>query len=130
MVGKRSGHVTPSGTPAVRPPPPCPSRRERGEPLAGAVRLLMPCGSVDIEAEAHVTLGRDTSCDIVLDDALSSRRHARIVASQGAIVLEDLRSTNGVYLNGVRLGQSARLHAGDRIIVGTTELSVFSPRSS
>jgi pSer/pThr/pTyr-binding forkhead associated (FHA) protein len=42
------------------------------------------------------------------------------------VVLEDLGSTNGVYLNGVRVNKRDRLHAGDRIVIGTTELSVFS----
>ena len=98
--------------------------------MAGGVRLLTPDGSVDLETEAIVTIGRDTTCDVVLDDPLSSRRHARLVTSHGAVVLENLKSKNGVYLNGVRVERDARLHAGDRIIVGTTELSVFSARSS
>ena len=111
-------------------PPPSSSRRERGAPLAGGVRLLTPDGSVDFGAEAIVTIGRDATCDIVLDDPLSSRRHARLVTSRGAVTVENLKSTNGVYVNGERIEQDAHLHAGDRIIVGTTELSVFSPRSS
>jgi pSer/pThr/pTyr-binding forkhead associated (FHA) protein len=71
-------------------------------------------------------LGRDEGCDIALEDPLTSRRHARIVALESGVVLEDLGSTNGVYLNGIRVNKRDRLHAGDRIVIGTTELSVFS----
>lgn len=130
MASRRFGRVTPSGTPMVCAPPPCSGTRQRGAPLAGGVRLLTPDGSVDLEAEAIVTIGRDATCDVVLHDPLSSRRHARLVTAQGAVTLENLKSTNGVYLNGARVERDARLHAGDHILVGTTELSVFSPRSS
>ena len=75
-------------------------------------------------------LGRDATCDIVLDDPLSSRRHASIVITQVGVVLEDLSSTNGVYLNGVRIEHRAPLHAGEHIIVGTTELSVFVAKNT
>jgi pSer/pThr/pTyr-binding forkhead associated (FHA) protein len=71
-------------------------------------------------------LGRDEACDIALEDPLMSGRHARIVALESGVVLEDLGSTNGVYLNGMRVNKRDRLHAGDRIVIGTTELSVFS----
>lgn len=130
MTGKGTRQITPRGTPAVCPPRPLTSRSPRGAPLATGIHLLTPAGLVDLTLGAIVVLGRDATCDIVLDDPLLSRRHARIVINQVGVVLEDLESTNGVYLNGGRVNQAARLHAGDHIVLGTTELSVFVPRGS
>src|SRR5262245_1046046 len=47
--------------------------------------------------------GRSTSCEIVLDDPLVSRRHAMITVSTNEVVLEDLGSVNGVYVNGAKV---------------------------
>jgi len=78
-------------------------------------------------------IGRHPSSDIVLkNDALVSRTHARILVEEdGQIVVEDLHSANGVYVNGERLGRhSYRLRDGDRLLIGTCELSVFATRRS
>lgn len=79
-----------------------------------------------------VVIGRSPGADIVLDDPLVSRNHARIaVSDEGGILIEDLRSANGVFVNGTRITQySARLNEGDRILIGTTEFSLFSGRES
>jgi pSer/pThr/pTyr-binding forkhead associated (FHA) protein len=69
-------------------------------------------------------VGRDPSCDVVLEDPLISRRHAKLVLSLGEVTIED-SSTNGVYVNDVRVERNARLYTGDRILLGTTELSAF-----
>jgi hypothetical protein len=126
VAGRGFGRTTPSGTPRVQAPAVCSNRVQRGSPLAGGVRLLTPGGAHDFPSEASIVLGRDEGCDIALEDPLTSGRHARIVALDSGVVLEDLGSTNGVYLNGMRVNKRDRLHAGDRIVIGTTELSVFS----
>jgi hypothetical protein len=89
----------------------------------------------DVERElvlGSLRIGRHPSSDIVLDDALVSRSHARLVVQDdGSLVVEDLHSANGVYVNGERLGRHAqRLCDGDRLLIGTCELSVFSTRPS
>jgi len=121
--------MTPSGTPVVPSPRAPASLRPWGELLAAPVRILGPFGPYDLEVNSNVTIGRDPSCDIVLNDPLASRRHAKIVATLDGVVIGDL-SRNGVYINCVRVQGMAYLHAGDRILLGTTEVSVFSPRSS
>jgi diguanylate cyclase (GGDEF)-like protein len=64
-------------------------------------------------------IGRSTRTGVGLPDVLSvSRRHARLVHRDGHVVLEDLGSTNGTYLNGVRVHDGARLRSGDRFQVG------------
>jgi hypothetical protein len=62
----------------------------------------------------------------VVDDALVSRQHARIRISPDRVIVEDLRSANGLYLNNVRIYEPCQLFEGDRILVGTTELCVFA----
>jgi hypothetical protein len=66
-------------------------------------------------------LGRGADADIVLEDSFSSSRHARLVPQGDAIVLEDLGSTNGTYLNGEPLAGPQPLHDGDSIRIGDSE---------
>ena len=66
-------------------------------------------------------LGRGADADIVLEDSFSSTRHARLIPQGDAIVLEDLGSTNGTYLNEEPLSGPQPLHDGDRIKIGSSE---------
>jgi hypothetical protein len=74
-------------------------------------------------APEGATVGRSRECDIVLDDAGVSRRHARIRPAGEGWTIEDLHSTNGVLLNGEPLRSVHPLHAGDRIELGSTEIA-------
>ena len=65
-------------------------------------------------------LGRGDQADIVLEDSFASSRHARLVPHGDVIVLEDLGSTNGTYLNDEPLRGPQPLHPGDRIRIGDT----------
>ncbi|MEQ8764258.1 MAG: FHA domain-containing protein [Planctomycetota bacterium] len=74
----------------------------------------------------ELVIGRDETCDLVIDDARISRRHARIV---WRLVLEDLGSTNGVWSGGRRV-QSAILEPNEKLCVGGAEryfLCVHAP---
>jgi hypothetical protein len=68
------------------------------------------------------TLGRG-DVEIRLDDPFASARHARISCEGRVLVLEDLGSTNGTYLNEEPLGGPQPLHPGDRIRIGDSEFS-------
>jgi pSer/pThr/pTyr-binding forkhead associated (FHA) protein len=68
-------------------------------------------------------LGRGEQADIQLEDGFASSRHARLVPQGDVMVLEDLGSTNGTYLNGEPLRGPQPLHAGDRIRIGDSEFS-------
>jgi pSer/pThr/pTyr-binding forkhead associated (FHA) protein len=96
-------------------------------PLMGPILILTPEGEVEIH-EGVAVVGRSPDCDVPLRDDLASRVHARIVLSRAGASIEDLSSTNGLYVNGCRLNGSRLLHEGDRVLVGTTELSVFGLR--
>ena len=63
------------------------------------------------------------TCDVVLDDLSVSRRHARLVFRDGHWVIQDLESTNGTRVNGVRVGR-CELHPGDHVDVGDERLRI------
>ena len=66
-----------------------------------------------------VRLGRDATCQIILDDPHISRLHAEIICkSNTEISIKDLGSTNGVFVNGKRV-QEQSLMDGDKILIGT-----------
>ena len=69
-------------------------------------------------------MGRGSRCHIVVDDLLASREHARLTVTSDAVVVEDLGSTNGVYVNEQRIHAPTPVSPGDRIVVGTQELEL------
>lgn len=68
-----------------------------------------------------ITIGSATDCDVVLDDNRISRNHSRIVKEADGYVLVDQGSTNGTFLNGVRI-KEAFLETGGKIRIGTASL--------
>ena len=69
----------------------------------------------------EITLGRDPSCSITIDDdSFVSQLHLRVHTFEGQPMLEDLGSTNGTFHNGTKITGAKLLHQGDRIQVGTT----------
>jgi hypothetical protein len=74
------------------------------------------------EIREGATLGRG-DVEIQLDDPFASSRHARITRQGHVLVIEDLGSTNGTYLNEEQLNGPQPLHPGDRIRIGDSEFS-------
>jgi hypothetical protein len=72
---------------------------------------------------APIHIGRAPECELVLRDTRVSRRHARVTARDGVLVLTDLGSTNGTRVNGHRVSEVV-LGAGDRIMLGETVLTI------
>lgn len=92
-------------------------------------RLITVGGSrIELEPGASCVLGRGRDCDVVVEDSLCSRKHARILvpAQMDTVLLEDLGSQNGTFLNERKIDGRARLERGDRVRIGT---SVFLFRS-
>lgn len=74
---------------------------------------------------ADFTVGRDSSCDLVVDDEKASRRHFAIQALSGAAELSDLGSSNGTFVNGDRIVGSVSLQGGESLRLGGTEFDVI-----
>jgi len=73
----------------------------------------------------QLNIGRDSSNEIVINDAEVSRRHARLTFQGGKYVLEDLGSTNGTFVNGQRLAGPRVLKAGEVVSFGEQIVLVF-----
>ena len=70
-----------------------------------------------------ILVGREAENDVpLLRDEFSSSRHARIEPRRDGVWIEDVGSTNGTFVNGVRLTKPSKLSSGDVIRVGQTDL--------
>ena len=74
----------------------------------------------------ELIIGRSSSCGLVLSDEKISRQHARLRIDGQSMLIEDLRSRNGTFLNGERV-ESADLRVGDEIRLGDTTLRLTTP---
>lgn len=98
-----------------------------GRPQTGLLVVLSsPAIEPGTERELDstpVTLGRASENDLVLDtDEFASVHHARIEPRRDGIWLTDLESTNGTFVNGIKLTKPQKLTSGDVIRVGETDL--------
>jgi hypothetical protein len=96
--------------------------------LGSEPRLIVeraPGHSAGMEYDLHegAVLGRGEQAEIRLEDPFASSRHAQITRQGGVMVLEDLGSTNGTYLNEEVLGGPTPLHPGDRVRIGDSEFT-------
>ncbi|NLC13008.1 MAG: FHA domain-containing protein [Chloroflexi bacterium] len=73
----------------------------------------------------EVSMGRDLGNDIPVPDAEISRRHARFIVKPDGVYIEDLGSTNGTFLNGVRLSAPKRLSHGDLVTLAENTVMSF-----
>ena len=82
-------------------------------PSSGLLQILA--------ANSPVSIGRSPSCEFVLRDDSVSRRHAMLVRDGNRVVITDLGSTNGTFLNG-RWVTQAQVEPGDRVRLGRIDL--------
>jgi pSer/pThr/pTyr-binding forkhead associated (FHA) protein len=90
------------------------------------IEISYPGGTtheVDLPARLCV-VGRDPSCDVVLNDAKCSRKHAVLEQSAGGLIIRDAGSANGIYVNGKRVEQ-APLSPGDSVRLGEVKLRLL-----
>jgi pSer/pThr/pTyr-binding forkhead associated (FHA) protein len=81
-----------------------------------------------IPVHGTVILGRDPGgADVVLEDGQVSRRHAKVEPSANGLVVEDLDSSNGTFVNHNEVHGPAELGPGDELLIGVTLLQVRSP---
>jgi pSer/pThr/pTyr-binding forkhead associated (FHA) protein len=75
------------------------------------------------DLDSELVLGRGDQADIRLEDPFASGRHALIYEQGNIVVIEDLNSTNGTYLNEELLQTPRPLHPGDRVRIGDSEFA-------
>ncbi len=101
----------------------------RREPTVEAGHLIVVKSPALDEGDEHtlnstpLTIGRAPQNDLPLaDDEFASAKHARVEPRRDGVWVEDIGSTNGTYLNGIRLARARKLAPGDVVRIGETEL--------
>jgi hypothetical protein len=127
---RRTGRATAAATAMVGPPEAtglydAPRRGDLDslDPRLVVERAPGHTPGMEYEVGKGAILGRGEQAEIRLDDPFASSRHAQLVRQAGVIVIEDLGSTNGTYLNEELLGGPAPLHHGDRVRIGDSEFT-------
>jgi hypothetical protein len=116
----------PEPVPSI-PPRPRPFDPERFDPVLGVASLTVREPAKDAGRSYaladETTLGRSASSTVALpEDSFVSSTHARIWRQGAQVMVQDLGSTNGTFVNGNRLTTPAPLKPGDRLQVGKTVL--------
>ena len=101
---------------------------------SGSFRLTMQrgplVGKIFELVKESVTIGRDVQNDIVINDAEVSRQHVRFTKLGNGYSVEDLGSTNGAFVNSVRLAGQKALNSGDVLSLGETIVFEYTAVSS
>jgi len=104
-----------------------PNPKRRGRAQAGQARLVVIAGTGVGDAvplTGEITLGRAGDCTLDINDDYASSHHARLYRDDQSWILADLGSTNGTYINGVRIVRATRIGPGDLIRIGRTQLQM------
>ncbi len=72
---------------------------------------------INLEEKKKVFFGRGSECDVVINNPSLSRKHCVVKNENGKIILEDLNSTNGTFVNGIRVSR-VELESGQRVFLG------------
>jgi hypothetical protein len=105
-----------------------PASRAAGATAAVDPRLIVERApghtpGMEYDVGQGAVLGRGDQAEIRLEDPFASSRHARLIRQGGIVVIEDLGSTNGTYLNEELLSGPQPLHQGDRVRIGDSEFT-------
>ena len=76
-------------------------------------------GEFPLKMDREIIIGRSSDLDMVLVEDMVSRKHAKIATHNAQIIIQDLGSTNGTFVNGEKI-KRVRLREGDRILIGTS----------
>ncbi len=117
----------PGSVPMVAAPVPVASPRQRRAQRAEAppdrLQIVEPPDRAGqrFDLGTELTVGRASGCGVSLpDDTFVSQLHARVFHRADGYLVEDLGSTNGTFLNEVKVSAPVPLHRGDRLKVGRT----------
>jgi hypothetical protein len=109
------------------PLPKPPAAQMSGPRRALALRFISgkyQGGEFPMVPNKEIVVGRSSDLDMVLVEEMVSRKHARIAFENDEIVIEDLGSTNGTFVNGEKIKRT-QLKEGDRVLIGTSILKVI-----
>jgi hypothetical protein len=99
-------------------------RRKRGAPTEVLVVEPAEQAGRRYSLGDEITVGRAAGCQIIIDDTYVSQLHARMFVRDGQLLVEDLGSTNGTYLNRTKVSSPMVMQRGDRLQVGNTVMEV------
>ena len=111
--------------PARAPKPARPARTPKQSKVRGSKLVVVEgplTGTVIPLTGSQVTIGRAPDSTLVIEDDYASSRHARVYASDGAWIVEDLGSTNGTWIDRSRITTPTVLAIGAPLRVGRTTL--------
>ena len=94
------------------------------EVIQTGVNSTLEQGSV-VPIRGIITLGRKPENTIVLTEPFVSGNHAKIYAKNNNLYVEDLNSTNGIYVNGEKIEEKLKLIADDEIKIGSAIFKVL-----
>ncbi|MBV8979696.1 MAG: FHA domain-containing protein [Acidimicrobiia bacterium] len=120
--------TAPPAAPVAAAAPVATARRDRGaaKKAVAHLRVVEPAAqrgrTYDVVDE--LTIGRAAGCQIPLDDSYASQLHARVFRRNGDLLVEDLGSTNGTFLNRKKVEAAVPIRKGDRLQVGKTVLEL------
>jgi pSer/pThr/pTyr-binding forkhead associated (FHA) protein len=77
-----------------------------------------------------LSIGRDSSNDLIIDHPLASRRHARLERDEAGFAIRDLDSTNGTYVNQERITGLCHLHNQDQVVIADTIITFQDPEAT
>ena len=100
-------------TPASKPSQakPTPPSKNKGELRESQIYEML-------DKSGEISIGRAPDCDLVLPSLMVSRKHAILKKDQSGITLQDLNSTNGTFVNGMRIQGIVRIESSDQITIG------------
>lgn len=135
LFGQRARRLPPPAPRETAPAPAAPSRPasslsdppRRAEPAADdatPTRLVITSGpregvEIDLPGE-QLTIGRSSESGLVIRDDYTSTHHARLMLWDANWVIQDLDSTNGTFLDGVRVTLPTAVPPGTPVTIGTT----------
>jgi ABC transport system ATP-binding/permease protein len=79
-----------------------------------------------LQNKSSITIGRSANNDLVLNDNIVSRQHAKVYFTNGKYWVEDLKSTNGTFVNGKKTHQATQLQEQDELIIGLHRFLLFA----
>lgn len=80
---------------------------------------------LDVLIDGSVIAGRNNECDVYFDDLNMSRQHFALETDGTGVYITDLESSNGTFVNGIRVNQRTELQSNDEIAAGNIHARIF-----